>query len=713
MTDEELLAHLQDLEDDSADFIYGVLDGARHQARKAYFRKPYGNEEEGWSQVVTSEVQDTVEWILPQLLEIFVSTDDVVSFEPNKAEDVKGAEQATDTCNYVFTRQNDGFLVLHSVIKDALMEGNGAVMWRKETIKEKRREMLRNADPSQVALAMQDGWEMDTFSETAIVQDSETGQPIQLADVGLVKMEERKVIRIEAFEPDHLLVKRDWCSPMLDGCPYVARLMEVTLSDLYEMGFTDVVEADLGHEDRYEDREKFIDQDTDAGEEGVMARGWLRIEYVMVDLDGDGVAELRCVHRLENRILSNEPANQIPIATASPVLVPHRWDGMSIFDLVGDLQKLKTELTRQMLNSLYLANMPRTKVITDSQGSPRANIDDLLDTRPGGVVRMQSPDAVQEYVTPFIGQQTLPILEYVDAMRENRTGVTRYSQGLGSDGLEKTNGESARMLNASQQRLKLMARVFAECLIKPIFKGILKLLTEGDMQTIAYRLRNEFVEYDPKEWRDNYDMIINVGLGTGDKQQQLMHLSAIFQAQMAMMQSPLGPALVRPEMIYNTQAKMVENAGFKNVGDFWNDPRVNPPPPQQPQPPLPLMIEEMKLKADQQKFAATHALQRELEQVKAQAKIQEQQATLELQASNDQRDAEREAMVAQHKAELERMKLDLDRYKVDTDNATRIQVAMINKGANHGDGRGSEQGPGSLADSGQQSLPAGDAGFAQ
>ena len=287
-------------------------------------------------------------------------------------------------------------------------------------------------------------------------------------------------------------------------------------------------------------------------------------------------------------------------------------------------------------------------------------------------------NGIQEYVTPFVGGQTLPILEYVDAMRENRTGVTRYSQGLGSDGLEKTNGESARLMNASQMRIKLIARIMAECLVKPIFQGILKLLTEGDMQKLAFRLRNEFVEYDPQEWRDSYDMTINVGLGTGDKDMQLRHLGAIFQSQMAMAQSPFGQALIDPVKIYNTQAKLVENAGFKNVGDFWKDPSKEPPPPQQPPPPPPqVLVKQMELQADTQKFQAEHQLTMMRENLQAEAKQRETQMQLELQAANDARDAERETMKAMHQREVELMKLDLERYKTDADNATRLKVAMI------------------------------------
>lgn len=692
MTDESLLNHLQTLEDDSAAFVWGALGSERERAQREYFRMPYGNEEDGWSSIVTSDVQDTVEWILPQLLEIFTATDSIVSFEPTKQEDVSGAEQATDTCNYVFTKQNDGFLVLYTAIKDALLVKNGCVHWCTEEVAEKVRQPQKAVAAMQIAMAQQQGWEIESANPAGAVQDPMTGESLEIYDVVFERTEKRKKIKVEAFPPEDMLIKRDWHSPMLSECPYVARVMRVTLSDLAQMGYTDVTADELGSSDdpsqsadasfrlsrASRTQDAYSDSDVTSIEDDSLAEGWLRIEYVLIDYDGDGVAERRCIYRLKDRILKNEEASHVPFATASPVLVAHRWDGMSVAEMISDLQQLKTEITRQMLNSLYLANNPRTKVLTDSQGSPMANVDDLLDARPGGVLRTKSMEGLQEYVTPFVGRDSLPVLEYVDAMRENRTGVTRYSQGLGSDGLQKTNGESARLMSASQMRIKLIARIMAECLVKPIFKGILKLLTEGDMQKIAFRLRNEFVEYDPQEWRDSYDMTINVGLGSGDKDLQLRHLGAIFQSQMALAQSPFGPALIDPIKLYNTQARLVEAAGFKNVGDFWRDPAKEPPPPQQPPPPPPqVLIKQMELQADQQKFQAEQILLKTREELQAAAKLQEVQASLELQAANDQRDSERESLKATYEAQLEAQRLDLDRYKTDMDNATKVLIAQM------------------------------------
>lgn len=616
MDDLTLLSLLQGKEEEAATFVHGQLAGEREKAMREYFREPYGNEEEGWSTIVSSDVQDTVEWILPSLLKIFTSTDQAVSFEPTRQEDVKGAEQATDSCNYVFYKQNNGFLTLYTAFKDALISKNCAVMWRKHDEEVPKTEMLKGMTFEQIALLQEEKQaEIIQASEPyqAMGQDGqpvvdELMQPVLLVDVRIKTIEKRSIVKVEAFPPEDLLVERNWTSPLLHDCPYVGRLMRVTLSDIRQMGF-DVDASDFSAGDSASETSADAEYRVNRTGQGdyneiepddeSQTEGWLRIEFVLVDFDGDGIAERRCIYRLKDKILKNEEVSHVPIATTSPVLNPHRWDGMSAAEAVSDLQQLKTELTRQILNSLYLANNPRTKVLTDSQWSPLANLDDLLDSRPGGIMRQRDVNAIQEHTTPWVGAQAFPMLEYVDGMRENRTGVTRYNQGIDANSLNKTASGINQIMSASQQRIELIARIFAETLVKPVFQGILKLLTDGGMDKLAFRLRNEYVEYDPNEWRDWYDMTVNVGLGTGDKNQQLAHLQMIFQNQMQLLQ--LGVAT--PKQIYTTMGKITENAGFKNVGDFWVDPTTqqqgpNPQMQQMQQAIQQLQMENAQLKQD-------------------------------------------------------------------------------------------------------------------
>jgi hypothetical protein len=310
-------------------------------------------------------------------------------------------------------------------------------------------------------------------------------------------------------------------------------------------------------------------------------------------------------------------------------------------------------------------------------------MDDLLDHRAGGIIRVRDPNAVTEQVIPFAAGASMPMLDYVQGMRENRTGVSRTSMGLNPDSLNNTATGRQIDQSAAYQRVELIARIAAELLVKPIFKGILKLLTEGDMDKMVFRLRDEFVEYDPNEWRDSYDMTIHVGLGTGDKMAQAQSLTAIWQMQQAAMQY----GIATNKHLYNTAVKTVENAGFRDVQSFVQDPSKLPPPPP-PQPPLPVQLKQMEIQADGQKFQAqTQAeiqkfqaqmqLDKEREMLKAEAQLQATRATLELQASNDQRDAERENMKAQFQAQIDAQKLEFERWKAELDASVKIKIASM------------------------------------
>lgn len=651
MDDETLLNLLQGEEAQAGDYVWGELADAREQAMREYLRLPYGDEEEGRSSFVTSDVLDTIEWVRPALLKIFVGGDEAVSFEPTGPEDVESAEQATQAVNYVFFKQNNGFLISYTAITDALQLKNCAIMWRwKETEKAETQRYKGLTDEALTLLMQQlaEGKPEIVEASTEVVVD-EMGLPVNVHDVKIKTTRKTGKVHIEAFPPEELLVARNWNSPLLEDCPYVCRMMRVTLSELREMGF-DVEVDDLTDADRIEvsadrslreaESQDWTGRNNEApSEDESRTEGWLRIEYVMADRDGDGISERLMVTRLAHKILKVEECSHVPIATASPILRSHRWDGHSLAELVSDLQRLHTVITRQMLDSLYLATNPRKKVLTDSTGAPMANIDDLLDVRVGGIVRQQSVDAVIEEQSQWVGAQAFPMLEYVDRVRMNRSGVNYLSSDLDADSINKTATGSQIQDGRMQERTELVARVLAETLYKPMFAGVLKVLTEHCMEKLAFRLRNKFVQYDPQEWRDHYDMSINVGLGTGNKQQQAMSLAQIEAAQMAAIQGGGMGLLVKPKHVYNLQAQKVKLAGFQNVDDFWQDPGDGMPPQQQKPDPEMVKAEaqakqkQLELQADAQKFQAQQQIEERANQARfafdAEQKALDRQVELE------------------------------------------------------------------------------------
>ena len=364
---------------------------------------------------------------------------------------------------------------------------------------------------------------------------------------------------------------------------------------------------------------------------------------------------------------------------------------------MSDIQRLKTDLTRAMVNGANLAVNPRKTVLTDANGAPYVDVDDLLDYRIGGIVRQTRPDALSVEPAAFDPGRVLPVLSYVDDMAEKRTGVSKQQQGLDSNALrnDRTAAEVMMTANAAKQRVKLIARIFAETMVKPVFLGILKLLTQGDMEPLAFRLRGQFVKYDPNEWRDQYDMTVNVGLGTGDKQQQIAFFTNLIQMQLGIAQSPYGALMMDPQKLYNSHAKLVELGGQKNVGDFIGNPQGQPVPPPPP---------DQKMQADKAKMQQDMQLKQMELQYKSQADEMDrrQKAELELirQRAQQETDANRQAMEAQmHRMKLEQeaqlqalraqyedqrhmREMQFQQWKAELDAATRVKVADLGNAMN-------------------------------
>ena len=633
MTEAELLAFLDEESEQSRDISQGKIASDRSKSMRSYLRESYGNEEEGRSAVIASDVFDAVEGMLPDLIEVFTSSDKAVVFEPVGAEDEESAEQVTNACNYVFYKQNNGFMILYTALKDALMLKTGAVKWCWEEKETPTFSTYRGVTDDQIAEYLManpetevlskdevelEGEELQQFQQYA-VQAMQAGMPIPVPPVryNVQAKSVQKVGKcvVVAMPPEELRVSARHDSILLDDCQYVAHVTEKTLSDIVAMGY-DVTEDDVrsaaNDESQWDDyssnsygRNKW--QDDNASDDS-SARGWLRDEYVLVDFDGDGIAERRRIVRLGNLILENTECSHVPIAAWTPYILTHQFNGLSVADLVEEFQRIHTTIMRQQIDNLNLANNQETVVLTDAQGNPQANIDDLLNRRPGGIIRAKSVGAVQPFMQRWQGIEAMPMLEQLQGEKENRTGWTRYSQGLDGNSLNKTATGAQMIMNASQKRMKLMARIAAECLVAPMFRGIFKTLSDHGMQKISYRLNGKFVDYDPQEWRDQYDMTINVGIGTGDVQQQSAFLMQIAQSQAAVAGSPFAAKLLSPKSVYNVQARLAENAGFKNPGEFWVDPDSVPDQPPGPPPPNPAVeLEKAKLQDSQQKTQAEMA----------------------------------------------------------------------------------------------------------
>lgn len=607
--------------EDAVDYIDSVISPDRALATQYYRGEPFGNEEDGRSQVVSRDVRDTVQAILPSMMRMFFAGSNIVEFAPNGPEDVAAAQQATDYINYVVTRDNPGFEIFYSAFKDALVCKTGIIKYYWDAAEEIETSDLSGLDENALAVLNSDP-ELEVQVTVAYPGDIDpaTGMPgPTVYDVRVIRRRDKGRLRIASVPPEEFLVSRAAIS--LDDASIIAHRRIMTVSELVAMGYSEEeIDPYANEVDELEDnQERFVrnpQATTDfANRSDIAAKKVLYVEaYVKIDMDGDGIAELRKVCTVGGgyEVVRNEPADMIPFAVFCPDPEPHTFFGMSVADQVMDIQRIKSNIQRNMLDSLALAIHPRVGVVEG-----QANMDDVLNTEVGGIIRMRAPGMVQPFSMPFVGQQAFPMLAYMDEMRENRTGITKAASGLAADSLQSsTKAAVAATVSAAQQRMELIARIFAETGMKRLFSGLLRLAIQNQRPNRMVRLRGQFVPIDPRGWDSNMDVIVNVALGGGTDQEKGQVLANVLSKQEQILQTAgVNNPLVSLAQYRNTLAQMLALAGFKDADQFFSDPAMMPPQPPQPPKPSP---EEMlaqaqmaAIQADIQKKAAELELKRE------------------------------------------------------------------------------------------------------
>ena len=598
-------------------FLGGELSNQRKKSIEYYLGEKLGTEIDGRSQVVSTDVADTIETILPSLMRIFTSSDQTVRCEPVSQEDIPLAEQATNYINYIFNKDNNGFQILYNWFKDALLEKNGIVKiyWcedqsvNQETYKNLNdQEYQALVSDNDVEIVEHEEFEdenaleqIEQLKEVAKSQGEEFNiETPKLHNVRIKKVYDKGYVKIENVPPEEFLIERT--AKSIDDANFVAHRTVKTRSELIEMGYDPEIVAQLPATQivlynnerltRFKDVDEYpYDQTPDESTESVE----LYECYVKVDYDGDGVAELRKVTVAGDaayEMLDNEPVDHIPFCSLTPIPMPHRFYGRSVSELVQDVQLIKSTVLRQLLDNMYLTNNNRVAIMDGM-----VNLDDLLTSRPGGVVRTKQPPSqvMMPLQSQTISQQAFPLLEYLDTVRETRTGITRYTQGLDADALNKTATGVNTLMNQTQMRMELIARIFAETGVKDLFKKIFELTCKYQDKERIIQLNNRFVPVKPTEWKDRYNITIHVGLGSGSKEQQLVILNSILERQLQAFQLQGGREypMVALKNIYNTLTKMIENAGLKNVDNYFVNPDVGQQMVQPPAPPQPTPIEKI------------------------------------------------------------------------------------------------------------------------
>ena len=467
-------------------------------------------------------------------------------------------------------------------------------------------------------------------------------------------------VKLEAVPPEEFLISRE--AKSVEGADYVAHRRIVTLSELVAMGYEyDEVKSlaslsdDMDTNVERNTRNPALTNDMNARSDDAMRKVLYVESYVRVDYDGDGIAELRkiCTGGDGNVILSNEPCAMAPFATFCPDPEPHDFFGMSIADVVADIQRIKSSIMRNTLDSLSLSIHPRMTVVEGM-----ANMDDVMSTEMGAIIRQRAIGQVQPLNVPFVGQQAFPVLQYMDEVKEARTGISKASMGLDAGALQSSTATAvAATVSSAQQHIELIARIFAETGMKRLYELVLhNIITHQDRARMV-RLNNDYVEIDPKVWNAKMDVSVNVALGKGSDTERMMMLRQIGEMQKEAM-STMGPQnpLTDIQKLSNTLREMTALAGFKDTSQFWSDPAQFQPPPPEPEKPSVeeqlVQVQIQSIQADMQKKAAELEMQRQKMVMEDDRKRDELEADLYVKAEEMKAKYGTQLNVAQIKADM-------------------------------------------------------------
>jgi len=641
MTNDELASKLSNEIESATGNFNTELSEQREQSMKYYLGEPFGNEIEGRSEIVTTDVRDTIEYIMPSLMRIFTTHNNVAEFEPEGPEDVEMAQQATDYVNYVFNRQNNGFKVLYDVFKDALISKTGIVKhyWEEKT--EVSTENYTNLTEIEYqSILANDDLEVIEHTEN-VVQKAVTDDfgnlispKVSEHDVKVKKTKDNGQVRVVSVPPEEFLVSRR--STSIEDANFVCHRVKKTVSDLILEGYDPAVVEDLPtytqNNAEYDEerlaRFSFDDDSVPADEgEGPSRKVWLEECYIHLDYDGDGIAELRKITKGGNIILDNEEIDSVPFSTICPLPIPHKFHGMSIADTVQDIQLIKSTIMRNLLDNMYLTNNARYAVLAG-----QVELDDLLSSKPGGIVRMRAPGAVTALPTPQIQPYAFQMVQYLDGIREERSGVSKMTQGLNPDVLTShvTSGAISAATESSMQRIELIARIFAETGIKDLFRNIYSLIQRYEnRQKMAY-LNGKFVPIDVSRWKEKLNCTVNVGVGSGSQNSKMQTMSGIMNILQTVVQNGGMGSLVTTQNLYNAISEFITQSGYKNSDMFISNPQMMPP----QQPPEPSLDEKVAAQKAQVELQKLQLQAQELEidtQLKAQElKLKQEEAAVDL-----------------------------------------------------------------------------------
>lgn len=588
----------------------GAYGSLVHEQRRTNIRryqgKPLGNEVEGQSQAQVSTVADTIEWIQPSVMKaIFGSSSNIWDYAPTRPGEELGAEQASDYINHVFIHECDGFRKIYDFTKTANLEKRGYLAVYFEEVFEPKRDTYRGMSEVQLGVIASDpNVEVIEFGphDGEIMLDPTTGQPVETFDITVRRTTKRGRIRIDSIAPEDVLLSRN-ATELNDDTRFSGYRKRMTVGQLIALGYPPDVVSLLPHDntadfsagriERLSDENSFAVSIQNRGD-GASREIWVNFIWMRLDEDGDGYAELRhivCVGDSSITIISDREVSHNALVSISPIPMPHKFHGLCPADQAVDHQMIESTILRQLLDNLYRLNHGRYEVVNDM-----VNIDDLVDNRPGGAVRVDAIGMIKGLETPPLPTYSFEMLNYMNSMGEKRTGVSSWQQGPDAADMKyQTAGAVSNVSTASESRVNLINTVFAQTGIRDLGKKLLQIICENYVQPQIFRLRGKWVECDPRSWNANMDVTVNTGLGVGESEARLGKLGMVLELQEKLVKSG-GHMMVTPRNLYNTLKEFVKVSDLGAEGFFFTDPGD-----QQWPEPEPELVDQVKLMESQRR----------------------------------------------------------------------------------------------------------------
>lgn len=661
MTEREVVSLMarkldQGMNDDDSD-----LSKIRQENFNYLMGQPYGNERDGYSKFVTREVAETIEWIMPSIVRVLVSDDKIVEFEATTKDDVKAAELETDAVRHFIRKANNGqsFVAFHNWVKDALTNPVAYLkVWVRERVENEVRTFTGLDEEAVLIISEQDNAEIieqSSYTETVTVDvpqaPAQPGIPppppqpqpveVELFDLRVRYTYKVRELRLDPTPGEECIVDNDLTSLDLDEGSFVAHRSRKTYTELVLEGFDPDELDDVGTTESHDyDGERtnrlfYEDEDAEALDESdqSMRQFWVNECYADFDYDGDDLAESRRVVMVGSKVFANVEDNYQPMVAMSSILMPHKHNGMSVVDLVKDLQLLISTLTRQLLDNTYQINIRRKVFSEDSLTDDGATMDALLNAQAEYIpVRGPAQNAFVPEPTHSIVGELLPVIQHFRDERAMRSGVSPETSLDPNILRDSTAGAFMGALEQASQRIEMLVRIFLETGFRKVMVKIHQLLrSHVDMQTEIDLNEGGWTTINPKQWKRRNDLKINVGLGHNNHQQTM----AILVQLISMQKEAAAYGLTNPEKVYAALKRLVKSSKIGHAEQFFVDPKSEEYKPPEPPPPDPNMI-----------IAQAQAKALEAEQ---QRKMQEVQINAQLKAQAQQADAQAKQAQAQFK----------------------------------------------------------------